>query len=250
MRTPLVMGNWKLFGTKDSISMLIKGIEGAANAQTNVNVVVCPPTIYMEHVANLITHNQIQLGAQDVSTNMSGAYTGETSSMMAKEFSAKYTLVGHSERRQYHNETNELVAEKFIAAQKGGLIPVLCIGETLEDRENNRTFNILEAQLQAALDLAGIDAFENAVIAYEPKWAIGTGKVASSAQAQEVHSHVRSWLAVLNPVIAQNIPIIYGGSVKADNAKELFAQPDIDGGLVGGAALIANEFVGIIEAAQ
>jgi len=250
MRTPLVMGNWKLFGSKDSISTLIKGIEVAADKCDKIEVVVCPPPIFIPHVKNLITNNSIELGAQNVSEHTSGAFTGETSSDMVKEFGAKYTLVGHSERRQYHFETNEMVARKFVAAQKSGLIPVLCIGETLLDRETHRTFEVLEKQISAVTGLAGIAAMGNAVIAYEPMWAIGTGRVATSEQAQEVHSHLRAWIRAQDPVVAEKVQIVYGGSVKAKNARELFAQPDIDGGLVGGAALIVEEFVGIIEAVK
>ena len=250
MRTPLVMGNWKLNGTKDSVTALIKGIEAAADAATNVEVAVCPPAIFIDQVANLVANNSIEFGAQDVSTNVSGAFTGETSPVMVKEFGAKYSLVGHSERRQYHNETDAVVAAKFVAIQENALVPVLCIGETLEERETDKTFNVVETQLKAVVDLAGIDALENSVIAYEPVWAIGTGKVASSEQAQEVHAHIRSWLAEQSKVVAEKVQILYGGSVKASSAKELFAQADIDGGLVGGAALIVEEFVGIIEGAK
>ena len=250
MRTPLVMGNWKLNGTKESVSALIKGIETAADAATNVEVAVCPPAIFLDQVAGLVANNSIEFGAQDVSTNVSGAFTGETSPVMVKEFAAKYSLVGHSERRQYHNETNTVVAAKFMAIQKYGLVPVLCIGETLEERETNVTKTVVETQLKAVIDAAGIEAFENCVIAYEPIWAIGTGKVATSEQAQEVHAHIRTWLAEQSKTVAEKVQILYGGSVKAASAKELFAQADIDGGLVGGAALIIEEFVGIIEGAQ
>ncbi|WP_028862924.1 triose-phosphate isomerase [Psychromonas aquimarina] len=250
MRTPLVMGNWKLNGTKESVSTLIKGIEAAADAAANVEVAVCPPAIFIEQVANLTAANSIEFGAQDVSTNVEGAYTGETSPVMVKEFGAKYSLVGHSERRQYHNETDAVVAAKFVAIQKHGLVPVLCIGETLEERETNVTTTVVETQLKAVIDVAGIDALENCVIAYEPVWAIGTGKVATSEQAQEVHAHIRSWLAEQSKVVAEKVQILYGGSVKAASAKELFAQADIDGGLVGGAALIIEEFAGIIEGAK
>jgi triosephosphate isomerase (TIM) len=250
MRTSLVMGNWKLNGTKESVSALIKGIEAAADAATNVEVAVCPPAIFIDQVANLVANNSIEFGAQDVSTNVSGAFTGETSPVMVKEFGAKYSLVGHSERRQYHNETDAVVAAKFVAIQANGLVPVLCIGETLEERETDKTFNVVETQLKAVIDVAGIDALANSVIAYEPVWAIGTGKVASSEQAQEVHAHIRSWLAEQSKVVAEKVQILYGGSVKASSAKELFAQADIDGGLVGGAALIVEEFVGIIEGAK
>jgi len=250
MRTPLVMGNWKLNGTKESVSTLIKGIESAADAATNVEVAVCPPAIFIEQVANLTTNNSIEFGAQDVSTNVAGAFTGETSPVMVKEFGVKYSLVGHSERRQYHNETDAVVAAKFVAIQENGLVPVLCIGETLEERETNKTFSVVETQLKAVVEVAGIAALENAVIAYEPVWAIGTGKVATSEQAQEVHAHIRNWLKAQSEVVAEKVQILYGGSVKANSAKELFAQADIDGGLVGGAALIIEEFVGIIEGAK
>lgn len=250
MRTPLVMGNWKLNGTKASVTSLIQGLEAAANAAENVEVVVCPPAIFMAQVADLTATNRIEFGAQDISTHVNGAYTGETSPVMVKEFGAKYSLVGHSERRQYHNETDAVVAAKFVAIQAQGLVPVLCIGETLEERESNVTKQVVETQLKAVIDVAGINAFENCVIAYEPIWAIGTGKVATSAQAQEVHAHIRGWLKAQSEVVAEKVQILYGGSVKAASAKELFAQKDIDGGLVGGAALIISEFLGIIEGAK
>lgn len=250
MRTPLVMGNWKLNGTKASVSTLIKGLEAAADAATNVEVAVCPPAIFIEQVAGLVSSNTIEFGAQDVSTHVDGAYTGETSPVMVKEFGAKYSLVGHSERRQYHNETDAVVAAKFVAIQAHGLVPVLCIGETLDQREANETTDVVDAQLKAVVELAGISALGNCVIAYEPVWAIGTGKVATSAQAQDVHAHIRSWLAKQDEAVASKVQILYGGSVKAASAKELFAQKDIDGGLVGGAALIIEEFVGIIEGAK
>jgi len=250
MRTPLVMGNWKLNGTKASVSTLVKGIEAAADAATNVEVAVCPPAIFIEQVATLTANNSIEFGSQDVSTNVEGAFTGETSPVMVKEFGAKYSLVGHSERRQYHAETDAVVAAKFVAIQKHGLVPVLCIGETLEERESNVTTTVVETQLKAVIDLAGIDALENCVIAYEPVWAIGTGKVATSEQAQDVHAHIRNWLKAQSEVVAEKVQILYGGSVKAASAKELFSQKDIDGGLVGGAALIIEEFVGIIEGAK
>ncbi len=250
MRTPLVMGNWKLNGTKESVSTLIKGLEAVAATAKNVEVAVCPPAIFIEQVALLTANNNIEFGAQDVSTNIAGAFTGETSPAMVKEFGAKYSLVGHSERRQYHHESDAIVAAKFVAIQAQGLVPVLCIGETLEERESNITTTIVERQLKAVIELAGIKAFENCVIAYEPVWAIGTGKVATSEQAQEVHAHIRHWLKAQSEVVAEKVQILYGGSVKAASAKELFSQTDIDGGLVGGAALIIEEFVGIIEGAK
>ncbi|MCK5817865.1 MAG: triose-phosphate isomerase [Psychromonas sp.] len=250
MRTPLVMGNWKLNGTKGSVRALIKDFETTAQAAKNVQVAVFPPTIFIDQVAVLVEKTCIEWGAQDISTNVSGAYTGETSPMMVKEFGAKYSLVGHSERRQYHNETDQIVAAKFVTIQKHGLVPVLCIGETLEQREKNETTQVVESQLKAVVELAGIKALGNCVIAYEPVWAIGTGKVATSEQAQEVHAHIRLWLSKQDKSVADKVQILYGGSVKASSAKELFEQEDIDGGLVGGAALIAEEFIGIINGAK
>ncbi len=250
MRTPLVMGNWKLNGTKESVLALINGLKATAQAAQNVEVAVFPPTIFIDQVARLVDNTCIEWGAQDISTNVSGAYTGETSPVMVKEFGAKYSLVGHSERRQYHNETDAVVAAKFIAMQKHGLVPVLCIGETLEQRDKNETTNVIDAQLEAVVSRAGIKALDNCVIAYEPVWAIGTGKVATSEQAQEVHAHIRNWLSKQDQAVAEKVQILYGGSVKAASANSLFKQEDIDGGLVGGAALIVEEFVGIINGAK
>lgn len=250
MRTPLVMGNWKLNGTKESVNDLIYGLKACASAAKNVEVAVFPPTIFIDQVARLVNNTNIEWGAQDISTNLSGAYTGETSPVMVKEFGAKYSLVGHSERRQYHNETDAVVAAKFIAIQKHGLVPVLCIGETLEQREKNETTDVIDAQLKAVVSQAGIKAFQNCVIAYEPVWAIGTGKVATSEQAQDVHAHIRLWISKQDQAVAEKVQILYGGSVKAASAHSLFEQKDIDGGLVGGAALIVDEFVGIINGAK
>ena len=187
----------------------------------------------------------IALGAQNVADQAAGAYTGEVSAAMLADTGVKYALVGHSERRSYYGDTNESVAKRFAQAQQQSIIPVLCVGETLAEREADQTFQVVDAQLDAVLAEVGVEAFANAVIAYEPVWAIGTGKVASDEQAQEVHHYIRQRLAGLNPAIADKLQILYGGSVKADNAKGLFAQPDIDGGLVGGASLDANGFLQI-----
>lgn len=249
MRTPLVMGNWKLNGTKDSVEALVKGLVEPANNASNVEVAVCAPVIFLGMVETLAAGSKLAFGSQDADVHTSGAFTGENSPVMLKEFGCKYSLVGHSERREYHNETNEVVAAKFKAIQENGLVPVLCIGESLEQNEAGETQAVVEGQLKAVVDLCGIEALNNAVIAYEPIWAIGTGKSATAEQAQAVHANIRQWLASLNSQVAEKVQILYGGSVKAATAKELFSQPDIDGGLVGGASLKVEEFSGIIAGA-
>ncbi|MFM2483976.1 triose-phosphate isomerase [Celerinatantimonas yamalensis] len=250
MRTPLVMGNWKLNGSKESVEALVKGLLAPANSATNVQVAVCAPAIFLGFVEQLAANSKLAYGAQDADVHTSGAFTGENSPVMLKEFGCTYSLVGHSERREYHNESDAVVAAKFKAIQENGLTPVLCIGESLEQNEAGETQAVVERQLKAVVDLCGIEAFNQAVIAYEPIWAIGTGKSATSAQAQTVHSGIRQWLAAQHAEVAAKVQILYGGSVKAATAKELFGQADIDGGLVGGASLQVEEFAGIISAAQ
>jgi len=250
MRQPLVMGNWKLNGTKTSIEALISGLTEAAAAADKVEAAVCPPVIFLGLAESLTSGSKISLGSQDADVHTSGAFTGENSPEMIKQFGVKYSLVGHSERRTLHGESDELVAAKFEAIQKAGLIPVLCIGETLEERQADKTTDVVDTQLKAVIDRCGIDSLANAVIAYEPVWAIGTGVSASSEQAQEVHAHIRQWLAAQSESVAAKVQILYGGSVKAATAKELFGMADIDGGLVGGASLDAAEFSNIIAAAQ
>ncbi|MGY5449397.1 triose-phosphate isomerase [Agarivorans sp. MS3-6] len=250
MRTPLVMGNWKLNGTKDSVTALVNGLIEPAKAATNVQAAICPPVVFLGQVEALVGDAPIAYGAQDASVNTSGAFTGENSPVMLKEFGCTYSLVGHSERRQYHNETDAVVAAKFKAIQENQLVPVLCIGETDEENEAGKTEVVVETQLKAVIDLCGIDALANAVIAYEPVWAIGTGKSATSEQAQAIHAHIRGWLAAQSATVAEKVQILYGGSVKAATAKELFSQADIDGALVGGASLMAEEFGAIITAAN
>lgn len=249
MRTPLVMGNWKLNGNKASVEALVKGLIEPANAATNVQVAVCAPVIFLSQIEQLTAGSKLAYGSQDADIHTSGAFTGENSPVMLKEFGCTYSLVGHSERREYHHEADEVVATKFKAIQENNLIPVLCIGESLEQNEAGETQAVVERQLKAVVDLCGIEAFNNAVIAYEPIWAIGTGKSATAAQAQAVHAGIRQWLAAQSADVAEKVQILYGGSVKAATAKELFSQPDIDGGLVGGASLKVEEFAGIIAAA-
>ncbi|MDD2724862.1 MAG: triose-phosphate isomerase [Methylovulum sp.] len=244
MRQSLVIGNWKMNGTRASAELLAQGIL-AGLGDNKAGIAVCAPYIYLPSVGEIINDSRLALGAQNVADKASGAYTGEISAAMLSEFGCKYALVGHSERRSYYGDTDASVAARFCQAQTQNIIPVLCIGETLEQREQEQTFNVIDGQLDAVIDLAGIEAFNHAVVAYEPVWAIGTGKTATDEQAQEVHQHIRQYIAAKNQAIADKIQILYGGSAKPDNAKGLFAMPDIDGGLIGGASLDAESFLKI-----
>jgi len=250
MRQILVAGNWKLNGSLSSISELIAGIKKQLPSVKNAELAVCPPYIYLSHVQKLLEGVDISLGAQDCSDKESGAYTGEVAAAMVKEFGCKYNIIGHSERRHIYGDTNDKVATKFAHVIKNRLTPILCVGETLQEREEGHTEVVISKQINAVLDLFGVEAFRNAVIAYEPVWAIGTGQVATPAQAQEVHEEIRLTLNAKNKDIAANIRILYGGSMKPENAKVLLQQPDIDGGLIGGAALKAHDFIGIALAAN
>ena len=242
MRQSLVVGNWKMNGTLASAEALTRGIISGLGSNT-AEIAVCVPYIYLARVAELVKDTGLALGSQNVADKSSGAYTGEISAAMLKEVGCKYAIVGHSERRSYYGDTNESVAARFCKAQEQNIIPILCVGETLEQREQEQTFAVINAQLDAVIDLAGIAAFNAAVIAYEPVWAIGTGKTASDEQAQEVHRYIREYIAAKDQTIADKIQILYGGSAKPDNAKGLFAMPDIDGGLIGGASLDAESFL-------
>jgi len=244
MRRSLVVGNWKMNGTLASAELLTKGII-AGLGENSADIAVCVPFLYLPRVSELVKNTALALGAQNVADKPSGAYTGEISAAMLGEFLCKYALVGHSERRSYYGDTNESVAARFCQAQEQNIIPVLCVGETLEQREQDQTFAVINAQLDAVINLAGIAAFGAAVIAYEPVWAIGTGKTATDEQAQEVHRYIRQYIAAKDQTIADKIQILYGGSAKPDNAKGLFAMPDIDGGLIGGASLDAESFLKI-----
>lgn len=248
MRSVLVIGNWKMNGSRAVTESLCKSIIAGLKS-SDQGIAVCAPYVYMSDAAQLAAGTSLAIGAQNVADQASGAYTGEISAAMLKEFNCQYALVGHSERRSYYGDTNESVAARFCQAIDQGIIPVLCVGETLEQREQNQTFSVIDQQLDAVIDKAGIEAFKKAVIAYEPVWAIGTGKTASDEQAQEVHKYIRERLAKLNPNVAENLQILYGGSVKPDNAKALFAMPDIDGGLIGGASLDAEGFLTIYRSA-
>ena len=250
MRQPLVMGNWKLNGTKASVEALVKAlIEPAAKAE-GVEVAFCPPVIFLDLVEKLTKGSRLQYGAQNADVHTSGAFTGENSPVMLKEFGCKYALVGHSERRTLHAESDDVVAAKYEAIQQGGLIPVLCIGETLAQFEAGQTNSVVETQLKAVIDRCGIDSFTKAVVAYEPVWAIGTGKTATPEIAQSVHAHIRAYLAGFSADVAAKVQILYGGSVTGATAADLFGQADIDGGLVGGASLKPDDFAQIIAGAK
>lgn len=248
MRQLLVAGNWKLNGSLENNQTLIGGILKQMGSVVRTQVVVCVPYVYLAQVADLLKGSEVKWGSQNVSDKDSGAYTGEVSAPMLKEFSCSYVIVGHSERRSIYKESDEEVANKFAAVQNAGLIPILCVGELLEERESGVTEAVVGRQIDAVLNACGVNAMANSVIAYEPVWAIGTGKTATPDQAQDVHAFIRSKIASQNNEIAENLQILYGGSVKGSNAAELFAKADIDGGLIGGASLKADDFMAICSA--
>ena len=247
MRQPMVAGNWKMNGSSDSVKELIKGIK-AGVGEANAEVVVCPPFVYIPAVAEAIAGAAIKLGAQNMCDQDAGAYTGEVSGPMLKDVGCEYVIIGHSERRAMYGETDEVTAVKYSAVLKNGLKPIFCIGETLEEREQGITEQVVARQLDAILKTAGVASLANAVLAYEPVWAIGTGKTATPEQAQQVHAFIRSKIAKEDAVIAEGLRILYGGSMNPANAAELRSQPDIDGGLIGGASLKADDFLAICVA--
>ena len=246
MRKTIVAGNWKMNASKDSVDNLIKDLLTGMDGITS-EVLVCAPFPYLAQVELLIQGSKVMLGAQNLNTNSSGAYTGEVSADMIKDFGARHVIVGHSERRSLYGETSAMVAEKTKAALNAGLTPLLCIGESIEQRDSGNTEAVIEKQLSAVIELVGIEAFNQIIIAYEPVWAIGTGVTATPEQAQEVHLFIRSLLAKNNESVAQKTPILYGGSMNASNASELISCADIDGGLIGGAALKAEDFLQICK---
>lgn len=250
MRTKLVAGNWKLHGSSELNAGLVAGIRAGMEALKSAEVMVCPPFVYLSEVNGLLEGSRIMLGSQDVAAEESGAYTGEVSAAMLRENGCTHAIVGHSERRTLFGETDERVAAKYGAAQAAGLVPVLCIGETREERESGVTMDVIARQINMVLDTAGAASFAAAIVAYEPVWAIGTGLTASPEQAQEVHAHIRRIMAAADGKIAAELQILYGGSVKGANAAELFAMEDIDGGLIGGASLDAADFLAICTAAE
>jgi triosephosphate isomerase len=249
MPRPLVAGNWKMNGTRESVRALVSQVRDGLDGLSDIDVAVCPSFVHIPEVAAALAGSRLQLGAQTVADQDAGAYTGEVSAPMLREFGCSLALVGHSERRQLYGESDVLVARRFAAAVRHGLMPVLCVGETLEQREAGETEAVVRRQVEAVFAELGDQAFGRAVVAYEPVWAIGTGRTASPAQAQEVHAFIRRLIAQRDDAGARELRVLYGGSVKADNAAELFAQPDIDGGLIGGASLKATDFLAICRAA-
>ena len=247
MRARLVAGNWKMNGSFASNQALVEKLVRGVGAGSECTV--CVPFPYLQQVAGLLKGSAIALGAQNVNEHASGAHTGETSVSMLVELGCRIVLVGHSERRQIYGETDAQVAAKFKAAQAAGIVPVLCVGETLAEREAGTTESTVARQVDAVIAAAGVAALEQSVLAYEPVWAIGTGKPASPEQAQEVHAFLRRRVATADAGVAQGLRILYGGSVKAANAAAIFKQPDVDGGLIGGASLVADDFLGIVRAA-
>ena len=250
MRQPLVAGNWKMNGSRASIAELLEGLKAGIGQVTTAEVAVCAPAIYLPDVQAELTATQIKWGGQDVSVHASGAYTGEIAGSMLNDFGCHYVIIGHSERRAYHAESDEAVAQKFAAARAVGLVPILCVGETLEEREQGVTEGVVGRQLDAVVAHCGIDTVGEGVIAYEPVWAIGTGKTATPEQAQQVHAFIRARLAAASQAVAEKMRILYGGSMNPKNAAELVAQADIDGGLIGGASLKAPDFLAVCSAAN
>ncbi len=248
MRRKLVAGNWKMHGALAQNSALLDAIVDGTSQLSKVDCAVCVPFPYLHQAQQRLSGTSVRWGGQDAHQMERGAYTGEVSAAMLQEFGCRYVIVGHSERRSLYGESSTLVAEKFAAVQKAGMQPILCVGETLEQRERNTTEAVVAEQLDAVVNLLGVQCLRNAVVAYEPVWAIGTGKTATPAQAQAVHAFIRTRVAALDTSVAEGLCILYGGSVKAANAAELFAMPDIDGGLIGGASLVAEEFLAICRA--
>ena len=249
MRDFLIAGNWKLNGSSSANEALLAGIVAGVPGGSGFSLLVCPPYPYIAAVAAEVAGSAVSVGAQNVSEHESGAYTGEVAASMLADIGCEYVIVGHSERRAIYGESSFQVAAKFQAAQAAGIVPILCVGETLEEREAGTTESVVDYQLGAVLDAAGIGAFAKAVVAYEPVWAIGTGMTATPEQAQEVHKHIRAQLSAKDAGIAAGVQILYGGSMKGENAAGLLAMPDIDGGLIGGASLKAKDFLAIAEAA-
>ena len=250
MRNRFVAGNWKMNGNLATNEALLQALVPALARVAGVKCAVCVPFTYLAQVQQLLSGSGVALGAQNLSPFDAGAYTGEVSAGMLVDFGCRYVIVGHSERRTLFGETSETVARKYAAALKAGLTPILCVGETLAERETRRTEAVVAAQLDAVLSHSGAQSFAHAVIAYEPVWAIGTGKTATPEPAQAVHAYIRTRLSAHAPAVAESLQVVYGGSVKASNAAQLFGMPDIDGGLIGGASLDATEMATICRAAS
>lgn len=250
MRRKLVVGNWKMYGRLARNKALLEGVLAGVGALKSADYAVCVPYPYLQQAQSMLQGGNVAWGAQNLSQHEEGAFTGEVAPGMLADFGCRYVLVGHSERRAMYHESNEVLAAKFEAALKAGLTPIFCVGETLAEREAGVMEQVIATQLDAVLNRAGAKSLAKAVVAYEPVWAIGSGKTATPEQAQAVHAFIRQRVAKQDSQIAQGLCILYGGSVKPSNAAELFGMPDIDGGLIGGASLVADDFVAICRAAQ
>jgi triosephosphate isomerase len=249
MRRPVVAGNWKMHGSRSSSQALLTELERRLQSEWPIDIIVFPPYVYLSDAARLLDEGQVRVGAQDVCAETGGAFTGQVNAAMLKDVGCQYVIVGHSERRRLCHEDDALVARKFAAVIQAGLTPVLCIGETLEEHEAHQAEAVVARQLDAVIAMNGIASLAHAILAYEPVWAIGTGRTATPQQAQAVHAYLRGRIAARDAKIAGHLRILYGGSVKGGNAAELFVMPDVDGGLVGGASLSADEFLEICAAA-
>ena len=250
MRSKLVVGNWKMHGSLVGNCELLKGLLAGIAQVGRVEVAVCVPFPYLAQVRSMLAATPVRWGAQNLCEHASGAHTGEVSASMLNDFACRYVIVGHSERRALYGETDAVVAAKFVMARAAGLVPILCVGETLAQRDAGETLQVVRSQLDAVMAVAGVSALRDAVLAYEPVWAIGTGRTATPVQAQEVHAAIRAQVAENDAEVAARLAILYGGSVKAQTATDLFAQQDVDGGLVGGASLMVDEFLAICQAAN
>ncbi len=248
MRPSLIAGNWKMNGNLQSAIDLVEGI--MAGDAGKAELAICPPAVYLMKVGGMLAQSKIALGAQNVCDREAGAFTGEIAASMLRECGCRYALVGHSERRSLYAESDQLVAARFAMALQAELTPILCVGETLEERERGATESVVGRQIDAVIETSGIEGIAQSVIAYEPVWAIGTGQVATPEQAQAVHAFIREKFAQLDGGVAQKVQILYGGSMNPANASELLSQSDIDGGLIGGAALKADDFLAIAQAVQ
>jgi triosephosphate isomerase len=249
MRRQMVAGNWKMHGSRTTNEALLAELEMGLKPDWPIDIAVFPPYVYLSDAVRILEGGRIAVGAQDVCAESGGAFTGQVCASMLKDVGCSYVIVGHSERRRWYHEDDALVARKFAAVLEAGLTPVLCVGETLEEREGQQTESVIARQLDAVIAMHGVGGFARAIVAYEPVWAIGTGRTASPDQAQAVHSFLRNRIHAQDVKIARHLRVLYGGSVKAGNAAELFSMPDVDGGLVGGASLSADEFQQICAAA-
>lgn len=248
MRSPIVAGNWKLNGSRESAGKLAREVSDSPVA--GVEVIVCPVSVHLSEVGQIVASTEVKLGAQNACAQEAGAFTGEVSTTMLAEYGCEFVIIGHSERRSLFGESDQDCALRHVAVKAAGLTPIFCVGESLDEREAGDTMTVVNRQLQAVFDAAGSSAFDNAVVAYEPVWAIGTGKTASPEQAQEVHQSIRQFVAAQSGQSADALRLLYGGSVNPGNASELFAKPDIDGGLIGGAALKSADFLSVCQAAS